>query len=427
MKKDFVIVGSGAGGATLARELAKNGKDVAIVEWGKDNPPYGSKFVNPLRFFGGFKHKSKAILQSSGEPRMDIVRCITTGGSTMAYGGVSWDPPYELFLKYNIELEQYVEEIKKEICIMPLKENQLGEGAKKIKKSADALGYDWNFLDRFFANPRNFRQCSYLFGDKTGARWDARMWALEAVSNGAELLNESFCEQLLIKDGKATGILLTDKNNKKITLAADKVILAAGGIGSPKLLKQAGIDAGKDIFVDPYFLAIGYLDKEFAKPEVTRQAGVLLKDQGLSLGDSALPVQAYRRIAMKNKKLGKIFSQKKALSLLVEIDDSLNGSVDSDYEIKKSLTKEDFEKLEKGKVIARKILENAGAKDIWFTDVAGVHPGGTCKIGEVVDSDLKTDIEGLYVCDASVLPESMAIPPALTIMSLAKRLAEHIL
>ena len=188
MNKDVVVVGSGAGGATVTRELAKRGKDVALVEWGRDNPPDGGLFAHPLRFFGGFKNKANAILQSADKPFMDIVRCITTGGGTMAYGGVSWDPPYDLFKEKGINLEQEVEEIKKEITIVPLKDQQLGPAALRIKQSACELGLEWEILDRFFESADKFKQTSYLFGDKTGARWDARMWAMEAVAHGAPTL-----------------------------------------------------------------------------------------------------------------------------------------------------------------------------------------------------------------------------------------------
>lgn len=50
--------------------------------------------------------------------------------------------------------------------------------------------------------------------------------------------------------------------------------------------------------------------------------------------------------------------------------------------------------------------------------------GGTAAIGRVVDTDLRTEVDGLYVCDASVLPETPGMPPIMTIVALAKRLAE---
>ena len=56
----------------------------------------------------------------------------------------------------------------------------------------------------------------------------------------------------------------------------------------------------------------------------------------------------------------------------------------------------------------------------------GAHPGGTAKIGEIVDSNLETEISNLYVCDASVLPISPGKPPILTILALSKRLADYL-
>ena len=63
---------------------------------------------------------------------------------------------------------------------------------------------------------------------------------------------------------------------------------------------------------------------------------------------------------------------------------------------------------------------------IWVTRPRGAHPGGTCRIGEVVDADLATGIRNLYVCDASVIPDSLAAPVVLTLVALGKRLAEDL-
>ena len=56
----------------------------------------------------------------------------------------------------------------------------------------------------------------------------------------------------------------------------------------------------------------------------------------------------------------------------------------------------------------------------------GTHPGGTAAIGEVVNANLETEISNLYVCDASVLPTAPGLPPILTIIALAKRLAKSL-
>jgi choline dehydrogenase-like flavoprotein len=44
----------------------------------------------------------------------------------------------------------------------------------------------------------------------------------------------------------------------------------------------------------------------------------------------------------------------------------------------------------------------------------------------MLDQDLQTEIENLYVCDASAFPEALARPTVLTIIGLGKRLVEHL-
>jgi choline dehydrogenase-like flavoprotein len=45
----------------------------------------------------------------------------------------------------------------------------------------------------------------------------------------------------------------------------------------------------------------------------------------------------------------------------------------------------------------------------------------------MLDTDLQTEVQGLYVCDASVFPEALDRPTVLTIIGLAKRLAKHLI
>ena len=71
-------------------------------------------------------------------------------------------------------------------------------------------------------------------------------------------------------------------------------------------------------------------------------------------------------------------------------------------------------------------MVKAGARKGSLVDsvIQGAHPGGTAAIGKVVDNDLQTRIDNLFVCDASVLPVASGLPPILTIVALAKRLAK---
>jgi len=71
-------------------------------------------------------------------------------------------------------------------------------------------------------------------------------------------------------------------------------------------------------------------------------------------------------------------------------------------------------------------LHNAGARHIYRTWYTATHPGGTAKIGDVVDTNLKTKLDHLYICDCSVIPQAWGLPPTLTLISLGKRLANHL-
>jgi choline dehydrogenase-like flavoprotein len=64
---------------------------------------------------------------------------------------------------------------------------------------------------------------------------------------------------------------------------------------------------------------------------------------------------------------------------------------------------------------------------IFTTPLRGTHPSATVRIGTMLTRDLETEVKRLYVCDASVFPESLGRPTVLTILALASRLAEHLL
>jgi len=115
------------------------------------------------------------------------------------------------------------------------------------------------------------------------------------------------------------------------------------------------------------------------------------------------------------------------LSIMVKIKDDLGGRITNRGSCRKDLSTSDYRKLSDGFGHARKILKNAGVKHVSKSMVFAAHPGGTVKIGDVVDSNLKTERDNLYVCDCSVIPEAWGLPPTLTVLGLGKRLSKHLL
>lgn len=116
------------------------------------------------------------------------------------------------------------------------------------------------------------------------------------------------------------------------------------------------------------------------------------------------------------------------LGLMIKIRDSGEGRVFPDGTVSKRVTDADRNIFERARDAARRVLIAAGAEPdtLFETSINGAHPLGTAAIGEVVSPTLETRVSGLYVCDASVLPEAPGLPPILTIMALALRLAAHL-
>jgi choline dehydrogenase-like flavoprotein len=116
------------------------------------------------------------------------------------------------------------------------------------------------------------------------------------------------------------------------------------------------------------------------------------------------------------------------IGMMTKIIDEPVGRVQPDGKFSKPVTDRDRTRLQAGSSIASEILVKAGAdrQSIAISKPQGAHPGGTAAIGKVVDQDLQTSVDNLFVCDASVLPTSPGLPPILTIVALSKRLAKRL-
>jgi choline dehydrogenase-like flavoprotein len=113
---------------------------------------------------------------------------------------------------------------------------------------------------------------------------------------------------------------------------------------------------------------------------------------------------------------------------MIKLKDEVSGGVFPDKSISKPLTEKDRQRLKMAEEVCHKILVEAGADpaSLFMTPLRGTHPSGTVRVGKMLDTDLQTEVQGLYVCDASVFPEALGQPTVLTIIGLAKRLAKHL-
>ncbi|WP_300667747.1 FAD-dependent oxidoreductase [Desulfoluna sp.] len=427
---DAIVVGSGPGGATVARGLSRAGKTVLLLEKGRDHQNLGT-------YAGALSIVEKAGFFKSQEG-VAMLMASSTGGATTVYSGSAAMPPTWLKQRYGIDLTPYAEETWKELKAAPLPDALLGDASRHIMETANHLGYDWTPTPKLFDldKVKTGGSCGATtsLGCTCGAKWTAREYIKEAVTHGTHLITQAECTEVLVENNRATGIRAKIAGQEIQELRAEKIILAAGGIPSPGLLLKAGVEnAGKSCVIDPTVLLYGIspVKGSCTDPLVSVDTWEFCDSHGVRMGTLIDP-RLMTLISLGKtglRHLPKGFHYDRMVGILIKIKDNPGGWVDIDGKVSKALTEADFEKLAMGKTIAEEILTASGCppSSIVASPVRGAHPSGTCGIGTVVDTTLETEIKNLFVCDASVFPEALDRPTVITLISFGKRLVQHLI
>jgi choline dehydrogenase-like flavoprotein len=149
-------------------------------------------------------------------------------------------------------------------------------------------------------------------------------------------------------------------------------------------------------------------------------------DEGYLLTDLVWPRWFFSLYAAQVLRFDLLAAHRSVLPVMTKIRDGLGGYLTRSGGIRKRLNAEDRARIRRGSDLAERILKNAGARNIVRTWYVATHPGGTAKINDIVESDLKTELDNLFVCDCPVIPQPWGVPPMLTLPSFGKRLAKHL-
>lgn len=427
---DIVVVGSGPGGATVARGLARAGKQVILLERGKDyrrSPFYGT-------YPGAMTYADRHALLFTREG-LNIIRPLMAGGATSMFAGCAARPPAWLQEQYGIALDSYVEETIAELNIAPLPPELRGRASTRLAEAASQLGYEWKPLPKFMNPARADRgfDCGAkcLLGCRCGAKWNAAEWVDQAVAAGCQFLTEARVDELIVENRQAQGVRGRHQGSA-FEIRAHQVVLAAGGIGTPLLLQGAGlIRAGQGIGMDTTVMMYGAARIHGNGHEPPMTYAWANDEVGYLLSTLIDPWLMYPLItALKGWRYPLTWPRwDHTLGVMIKLKDDVAGCVASERWISKPFTDNDQAKLDHAAGVARQILLKAGAEagSIFMTPMRGTHPCATVRIGDLLDRNLQTEIESLYVCDASAFPEALARPTVLTIIGLGKRLVHHLL
>lgn len=417
---DAIVVGSGPGGATVARQLARRGWHVLVLEQGSAAPLTGT--VGQMARMAAILGKGMFIQRDASL----LVQGVTAGGSSAINFATAAAPPVAMFAAHGIDLAPALRELRAELPIGPLPDSLVGPMAARIMQGARTLGLDWQKLDKMI-RPRICRsgcwRCAY--GCPFGAKWTARDFLDEAGQHGTQLLDNAKVRRVLLDNGRATGVEFV-RDGQLQRAHAGIVVLAGGGVGSPRLLHSSGLrPRGSSFFSDPVIAVMGSVDDIDGGAEVPMAAGVRFDADGISLADMTLPKPMYQGFTAQAGRLDRLLAHRQTLCIMVKIRDEIGGAVGPRW-ASKPLLVSDRQKLDTGVAMARDILAAAGAKHVFQSRHFAAHPGGSVRIGDGVDSDLQAGAAKLFVCDASVIPQAWGLPPTLTLLCLGTRLGEHL-
>jgi choline dehydrogenase-like flavoprotein len=428
MHYEYVIAGSGPGGATLARQLARAGRQVLLLERGRDwrrNPLYGT-------YAGALAYADRRSLLFTKEG-VNIIRPLMVGGATHMFAGCSADPLPWWKADYGIDLDAYAPAIKQELQVRPLAAEQRGEASTHLAISAAQLGMQWLPQDKFMipARSKSFKCGAHcMLGCRCGAKWTAAEFVDDAVAAGAQLLTQCRVDEVMHDGKRVRGVRVRERGRAR-AITADHVIVAAGGIGTPMLLRRSGVRISTGMAMDLTVMVYGHSRSVAGQGNEPPMTWSYADDElGVLYSTLIDPWLMYPIIMAAKGPLYPLTWRRwgNTLGVMIKLKDEISGSFDGQGRISKGMTEGDRARFVRAEDVARTILARAGcdASKAITTPLRGTHPSATVRIGDVLSTDLETDVRGLYVCDASVFPRALARPTVLTIITLAMRLADRL-
>jgi choline dehydrogenase-like flavoprotein len=249
---DAVIVGSGAGGGMMAAELAAAGKDVLVIEKGG--------YYNEADFSGLEAEMTPQLFLrrgalSTADLGMVVLAGSALGGGTIVNWSTSLRTPPEVLEEWERQhgvtgatSSDYLrgfEEAERRLGITT-DDSAPNRNNAVLRDGCEKLGYDWRPI------PRNASGCEQRcgacgYGCPFGRKQSTMLTYLQdAHDQGARVLVRATVERVVVKAGRAVGVegwALDSATGARhaVVVHAPLVIVAAGAIETPALLKRSGL------------------------------------------------------------------------------------------------------------------------------------------------------------------------------------------
>jgi len=480
---DFVIVGTGAGGATAARVLAEAGHGVVMLEEGPNlraaDRPTGllESMAQGFRDFG--------TQATSGTTPMPLLQGRLVGGSTAINSAIIWRMPEDVRLDWIARfglgdlvaaegLDRVFAQIERELDIAETAADLFGGNSLKMEEAARALGLPGKPIVRNARHCRGRGRC--MQGCPTEARLSMDVsYVPQAISDGARLHDWCRVEWVTVEGGRATGVVghlldpETSRPRERFAVRARRgVIVAAGALHTPVILRRSGLRGlvGDRFQAHPGCAVVGrFPDPITMSYGATQGYEIPMRAEGFKIESLSLPPEM---LATRVPGAGAEWQQR-----IVELDHyaqwvapirmKAHGRVRVGLTgrpvVRFEPTDADVATAKRAVALICRMMFAAGATEVYpglghaaeilkspreveeleraslvradFHFVAS-HLFGTACAGasarhSVVGPDLQShDVRRLYVMDASVFPTNMGVNPQHSIMAVVWRGAERL-
>ncbi|MFI5365385.1 MAG: GMC family oxidoreductase [Candidatus Binatia bacterium] len=478
------VIGSGAGGAVVAKELAESGVEVVLLEEGAFYT--GKDFTGDPREMLALLYRNRGLTGTVGGVTIPIPLGKCVGGTTVINSGTcyrapdyvldAWRRDFGVEHVSEAELRPYFEKVEQELNVHPVPDATYGRNSRFFERGAQGLGFSGARI------PRNERGCVGTGVCALGCPQDAKQamhvsYVPKALAAGATLYTRCRAERILIGNGRAFGVIasLLDPNDRRtgheVRVLADRIVVACGALLSPALLQRSGVPddsgwLGRNLHIHPAARVVARFDEEVRGWEEVPQAfnvheftrdGIFIQGQFVP---PAIEAPVVPGIGHPHKNRMADFARLGSFGAL--ISDVSAGRVRAGRGawplVTYRMQADDVQKLTRAISLTAQIFFAGGAREVYSTiyrrpilqnpgdaqallserfrpaDIAmmAFHPQGTCRMGEDARRAVTNSfgayhgIENLYVSDASLFPSSSKVNPQITIMALATRIAAHI-
>jgi choline dehydrogenase-like flavoprotein len=477
---DVVIVGSGPGGATAARDLAVAGADVVVVEAGAWVQPHEFP-ADPLASLSNL-YAGGGFVFTKGRSPMQVLQGRVLGGTSVVNSAICWRLPRDVHDEWVAadpslgdalsweSIDRAGEQIEDYLGVAPTAAAVAGANNELLARGAAQMGLAHQPIRRNTLGCEGLGRCNG--GCPKGAKLSMdRSMLPAAVTHGARIVTSVQVDEILRRRDTAIGVAGTSAAGGRVHIEADRaVVLAAGAIHTPLLLLTNHIGhgpVGQRLQCHPGVTVAGRFEEPVRSwqgatqgHEVTGLMGEGIKIEALAFDPAVLATRLDRigsDLVTELDRLAHWASWGAGIRTLA------NGSVRPGRhgpKIRFNLTPGDLAMVRRAvsklgqlllaagavevapavvgfdrrvrDVTTMQRLEREGPTDPRAFTFAISHLFGTCRLGTNPDTSVvgpdfaHHHIDRLYVADASVFPTNLGVNPQISIMSLAACCARSI-